>query len=110
MKAFLIDAKNHSVSEVQTTGGLDATRRLIGCRLITAVNLNNHGDSLILDDEGLFVEDQVFFALLPFGDYYAGNGLVLGTNLANGESTSPRMTLDQVRARVVFGVNPDAEV
>jgi len=88
MKAVLIDPHTKTVTDVQLQDGnrLEEMRELIGCDLLTAITLES-GDSLFLDDEGLYVPGQKFFALPE--DYIeplAGRALVLGLDHSNGES------------------------
>jgi hypothetical protein len=60
-------------------------------------------DSIYIDDEGLFVDDQLFFEY--GGDAQsvrlAGNGLILGVD-DEGNSISPTTTIEEVKGRVGF--------
>lgn len=88
MKAVLIDPHTQSVTDVDLPEGgrLEEMRELIGCTTLTAITLES-GDSLFLDDEGLYAPNQKFFALPEdYPEPLAGRGLVLGLNHSNGES------------------------
>ena len=58
-------------------------------------------NGIYVDDEGLFVEDQLFFTY--HGDNYSqtlgGNGLILGVD-SEGNSISPTITVKEVEEAV----------
>jgi hypothetical protein len=81
MRAYLIDPMTKTVGEVQTSGDWRDVKRLIGDKPLTTVTLNGEGDTLYLDDEGLFRPNQSFFALRNYESVLAGLGLVLGATV-----------------------------
>lgn len=98
MKAVLIDPHTKTVTDIQLPEGgrLEEMRKLIGCDLLTAITLES-GDSLFLDDEGLYVPGQKFFALPE--DYIeplAGRALVLGLDHSNGESIDAHFSSEDI--------------
>lgn len=105
MRAYLINTKERSISEVDIEqGNIDKMQELIGCDLFTvASNFNfaensDLADSLYVDDEGLLKADTpvFYFNPPPSGQYLAGNGLVLGVDFSTGESVSARISLAEL--------------
>jgi hypothetical protein len=114
MKAFLIDPIAKTITEVEhktegEDGGLHDIYRHIGCDLVDVVRLQD-GDGIYVDDEGLLKSPSPdsFWAMPElYGEEAAwtGKGLVLGSD-AKGDSTEPKITLDELKRIVVFLV-PD---
>jgi hypothetical protein len=114
MKAFLIDPIARTITEVVhdregRDGGLRDIYRLLGCDLVDVVRMND-GDGIYVDDEGLLKQpDPNSFWAMPelYGEVAAwtGKGLVLGSD-AQGDSTEPKITLDELKRIVVF-LTPD---
>jgi hypothetical protein len=102
MKAILIDVKNEEIKEVEFDGTLHNIYDLVDCATFDVVRIDET-NGIYVDDEGLFVEDQLFFTY--HGDNYshtlAGNGLVLGVN-GGGETISPTLTLEEVQEAIDF--------
>jgi hypothetical protein len=102
MKAILIDVHTQSVTEVEHDNTLDNIYELLNCRTFDVVRIDEV-DSIYIDDEGLFVDDQLFFEY--GGDAQsvrlAGNGLILGVD-DEGNSISPTTTIEEVKGRVGF--------
>ena len=67
--------------------------------LFTCVGINDEGDSIFVDDEGLYRETQAFFEFEGYPQPLQGFGLVLGCD-DEGETVAPSVTLDQVAARI----------
>jgi hypothetical protein len=103
MKAFLINPFDKTVSEVDYDGQLESIYRLIDASPFSTVNINDQGDVIILDDEGLYRETQAFYTIEGYVTPLAGRGLVLGTDLSNGESIEPQgETLETLQRKVIF--------
>lgn len=105
-KAILINAQTETVSEVtvSTQNFVDAANLLIGSDCYTCGPRLDNGDGVLVDDEGLLklTPETKFFT---FGDYpqpLAGNGLVVGCNLRNGNTKDVQSTVDEVKQRVSF--------
>lgn len=101
MQAFLIDPVAREVTAVEYDGDWQNISKLIGARVFDVARLQN-GDSIFVDDEGLFREEQSFFMHTGYGNPLAGKGLVLGCD-EHGDSTAPNCTLEELRAQVQFG-------
>ena len=102
MKVILIDTKNEEIKEVEHDDTLKNIYKFVDCATFDVLRLDGV-NGIYVDDEGLFVEDQLFFTY--HGDNYshtlAGNGLVLGVN-GGGETISPTITVEEVSEAVDF--------
>ena len=85
MRAIKINSEAQTVEVIDFEGDFEAIQKEIGVDCFTCVNLDNDGNTLYVDDEGLF-KDVPFFRLSLFGQPLAGNGLILGTGF-EGESS-----------------------
>tara|TARA_B100000700_G_scaffold103552_1_gene116885 strand:+ start:3070 stop:3444 length:375 start_codon:yes stop_codon:yes gene_type:complete len=116
MKAILIDVKNQLVKEVEHDDTLDNIYELIDCRTFDVVSIDGK-NSIYVDDEGLYREDQLYFEY--FGTEHsvrlAGNGLILGLNRETGDSISPTLSVEEVENKVRFipsgfSIEPDFRI
>ena len=115
MKAILIDVKNQEITEVLHDNTLESIYKHVDCRTFDVVNIDGV-NSIYVDDEGLFVEDQLYFKYTGTTNSVslAGNGLVLGVD-EEGETTSPTLMLEEVKKAVTFlpegfEINPSIKV
>jgi hypothetical protein len=108
MKAYLINPKENTISQVETTGGLADMYRLLDCSTVDVVRDAIPGHDLWLDDEGLLFEDEaphgLFHSKLT-GQILAGLALVLSAN-DEGDCTAATCSAQDV-ARYV---NPIANI
>ncbi len=108
MKAILIDTKNKEIKEVEHDDTLKNIYKLVDCATFDVVNIDNT-NGIYVDDEGLFVEEPLFF--IYHGTNHdgfhgriqplAGNGLILGVD-SEGNSIAPTVTLKEVKEAVDF--------
>ena len=115
MKSILIDVIKQEVKEVEHDDTLKSIYNLVDCGTFDVVRIDVV-NSIYVDDEGLFVEDQLYFSYEGATDTVslAGNGLVLGVD-EEGETTPPSLTLKEVEQAVTFlpkgfEINPSIEV
>jgi hypothetical protein len=102
MKAILIDVENQEVTEVEHDDTLESIYYHVDCRTFDVVNIDGV-NSIYVDDEGLFVEDQLYFEYSG-GTHkvqLAGNGLILGLN-EEGDTVTTTLTLEHVKSKVTF--------
>ena len=99
MKAILIDPYAQEIVEVEYSGDYNDIYKFLQCDLFTTVYMPDTTDSIYVDDEGLYVENQRFFKFAGYPQPLAGMGLVLGCN-DEGDSVSCESTLEQVKAQV----------
>lgn len=106
MRAILIDPSAKTITEVVYTGDYQNIYTHIGAYSFDIVHLNNKGDTVFVDDEGLINGKVHIGGMFRYaGDnpaYLAGKGLILGTD-AERESVATNMTLDEVRLHVEWG-------
>ena len=116
MKAILIDVKNQKIKEVEHDDTLKSIYEHVDCRTFDVISIDNN-NYVYVDDEGLFVEDQLYFEYLGSerSVRLAGNGLILGLDRESGDSISTTLTTEEVKNKVVFlpdgfSLNPSMEV
>jgi hypothetical protein len=102
LKAFLIDPKERTITEVSYDGNLEHMYELLSCRSVDAVQINSDRDTIYIDDEGMFVEDQSFFYCKSFQNPLAGRGLVVGTD-DEGSDIEPKVSLEELLDDIYFG-------
>jgi len=100
MQAILIDPYTQTIEEVEYSGDWRDIKTLLGCELFTTV-YTEMADTIYVDDEGLYVEDQMFFKLKGYPQPLAGRGLVLGST-EDGDSTDCVSSLDDILDIVEF--------
>lgn len=107
MKAILIDVQNETVQQVEVDKKktLKDMYKHIGCSTVeVAHNFHDKADSVYVDEEGLFTMDQdsKFFTVTGGHQPFIGNGLVMGIDFTNGESTDHHISVEDLRSRVKF--------
>lgn len=104
MKAYLINPFDEEVTEIDYDGELDTLYQLLECSLVDAVTCISE-DSIFVDDEGLLnsVGEQKHFYFPGYSQPLAGRGLFVGPTDSEGNSTEPRLTLEEVTALVIYG-------
>lgn len=102
MKAILIDVINQEIKEVEHDDTLESIYKHVDCGTFDVVRIDNL-NSIYIDDEGLFVEDQQFFNYEGTEDTVtlAGNGLILGVD-DEGNTIEPTLTLEEVKSSVFW--------
>jgi hypothetical protein len=101
MIAILIDSNNQVIRQVEYKNS-DDIRKLIG-GWIELAHKWEHGDSLLIDEDGLLKRPEHFFRIQCHPTHIIpGNGLILGKQLKTGYNLYPVLTVDQVRAIVEF--------
>ena len=100
MRALLIDPKERSVTEVQNSGELSDTTRLLECETPTNLGWLDKGDTLWIDDDGMRKNPRHFFAVNG-GCEIAGKGLVIGID-AEGNDCDATVAIADLLARLKF--------
>jgi len=102
VKAYLIDPIERTITQVEhDNSDYKNISRTIDCRYFTPVTINDHEDTIWVDDEGLLYNDTKYMFQLDHNENfcYAGKGLVLGTD-EEGEGCEPTITLEELKQRV----------
>lgn len=95
MQAILIDPFTETIEAVDYSGDYKDIYALLGCDLFTTV-YTEMADTIYVDDEGLYVEDQRYFKLKGYPQPLAGRGLVLGST-DDGDSTDCVSSLQDIQ-------------
>jgi len=102
MHAYLIDPFTQTITQVEHNGHYQQIYDLIDCENFDLARINEHGDGIYIDDEGLFREaPQAFFHHKNYPQPLAGKGLVLGCD-DEGESVAPFTTLEELQRDVAW--------
>ena len=96
---YLIDPFEKAITSVYYDGDFHSIYNLIDCRTFDCVRCGKY--DLFVDDEGLFKEDQKFFATFDYPQPLAGKALVVGVD-REGETIPPSITLEELEARILF--------
>lgn len=107
IEVYLIDPIEKLIKAVSLPENekLEDIYNLLSCQLIDFVNVGEN--DLVIDDEGLFVENQTYFTwvdiikdedenYLPFMKQIAGKALLVGID-ENGSITIPTITIEELK-------------
>lgn len=97
MRAFLIDPAERTLTSIEFEGDFRKIGELIGCDIITAARINDLGDVIYVDDEGLMKGQASFFLVEGYPQPLAGRGLLVGTDV------EPTVTEQWLRDNLDFG-------
>jgi hypothetical protein len=100
-KAVFIDVHNQSVSEIMVPreNRLQELYDVLGCSMVQRTTIDPSHD-LIIDEEGLFKEDNPAFAM---GGYmFVGNALIMGVDLESGEWTDHEIDIERLSGAILF--------
>ena len=102
MKSYLINPEDQTIT-LADYRGYESIKELIKAPLFDVVRINDLGDCIYVDDEGLYRQPQYFWT---YGNYLhplAGRGLVLGTDMSTGESRPPmRVSISTLTEMITF--------
>jgi hypothetical protein len=105
-KAILIDSSAREIREIEIDTWKDIAPA-IGAELFDVVHLGDGKHDVFVDDEGIYRGGEVFHikgtAFAPDMQPLIGNGLILGLDLATGDSRSATLTVEEVAEMIVFG-------
>jgi hypothetical protein len=101
MKAIKIDAKNRQVIEVDITSDYNDINKEIGSQIFTIAHSLKKRDTIMVDDEGLYNNDNTFFVYKGAHQPFAGNGLIVGCN-AKGDTVDCKIDINEVKQNVEF--------
>jgi len=110
IRAILIDPFAESVTEVNTSTGIDALYNMLDCTCITitGISLGRKGLDMILDDEGLLKdpEQQRYFKYKLFSQPFAGRALLTSTDKEGNTISVPHDVYPEHIARDVIWYKP----
>lgn len=108
MKAYLINPETQSISTVNYSGDFNEIYTHINAGCFDVARINDKGDGIFVDDEGLLKPQKYFFKHSGYANWLAGRGLVLGCD-ENGDSCEPSVSIEELRQCISFGINLQAE-
>ena len=111
MRAILINPIDETIKEVFYEGNKQYSRLhwiqdTINCDTIDGVRLDEWGQYMYVDDNGMLSNMNYFFRYTD-NSYFvepillAGKGLVVGTN-EEGNDIEPELTIEDLRSRIQF--------
>lgn len=101
MKVFVIDPANLDIYEAEYNGSIDEIYQLGDFDCFDVASFNAENDGVYVDDNGLFKEDQSFFAITGYPQPLAGKGVVIGCD-EEGASVEPSVSLEWLHQNVKF--------
>jgi hypothetical protein len=104
MKAYFIDSTKQEVTEIELEeGGYTELNMKIGCSTGTIPIIFSNEDSLWMDDEGLFIEDQTGFNFEFDEDdtrwKFVGNAILFGVN-KDGNTIDVQTPITRLQAMI----------
>jgi hypothetical protein len=102
MQCFVIDANTQTILEANLTDGAAPIAKQIGYDSIDSDEIHGTTDRLYFDDS-CFIRTQPSNGRFKFDSLapVAGIGVVAGVS-SEGNPTTPKLTLQEVKARVTF--------
>jgi len=98
MKAILINSKARIVHNVEIDG-LEDMRQLLECRTVAAPIELDNGDTVWIDDEGMY-NPRDFFELEGY-EPIAGNALIIGTTEL-GDNADCKTSVTEIDHGILF--------
>lgn len=112
MKAYLINPKAKTVTEITISdpnaehAHMADIYQALKCDLFTTIEINQEGDSIFVDDEGLLKDpsEQEYFVVTGSASsvMLAGNGLVIGMTTDTGDSQDPTISLEDLTKMITW--------
>jgi len=109
MKAILIDPFAQTITAIELPKGnwLKEAYKLMHCELVDTVRWHNGIDTILVDDEGLFVptDDQQYFAVVNNkheAAVLAGRALLVGGADDEGETLDVSASIEDVKVRIAW--------
>lgn len=104
MRAVIIDAENCKIREVDIKKGksLEAMQKAVEGLIELAGDIPiSAGDSLFVNEEGMFDDSLSFFEVEGMHQPFSGNGIIVGTG-SNGETISAKVNIEELKKIVSF--------
>ncbi len=98
-KALLLNVSKNTITEVVIKDYTDIAK-FGKFDMFTTVGVNDAGDTLYVDDEGLINGTEVGFTYEGYDSPLMGNAILLGTDRRTGDSKDVTMTAAEFAAKV----------
>jgi hypothetical protein len=100
-KAYKINAKECTVTEVEIGADFEDINRQIGCETFTVAQTEDmHLPALFVDDNGLWTDEPYFFLYRGVPQPLCGNAIAM--DMDEGESIAPAVSLRDFAKAVRF--------
>ena len=101
-KAILIDVQAQTITETQIGHYSDIYAKIgSGCHTFACPVEFDNGDSLYIDDEGLYHDPKGCFVMKGWAVPVVGNAIILGSD-EEGESVDCQSTIEAIQSQVKF--------
>lgn len=103
-KALLIDPVRRKIVAIEVNG-FESINKAIGSQIFTTAHQYENGDTIYVDDEGLFNEEARQFGFSVKGnpsEYFAGKGVITGANNDTGETIDVQSDLLDIADSITF--------
>jgi hypothetical protein len=102
-KCILIDVKNETIGEIFIGEGIQPIYETVGCEMFECVDVDDV-NTIYVDEEGLLKlnHDTKFFTIEGGHQPFAGNGLVMGTDMETGESIDTTLSVEYLKEKIKF--------
>ena len=101
MKAILLDPNKATVQSIDIDGSIDSICKAIKCRYFTVACDLPNGDTIYVDDEGLYNSDTDFFNISHGFQPYAGRAVILNTD-TDGNTRAVKSTVEDILQDAIF--------
>jgi len=101
MKAIKIDAEKRRVTEVEVSGLADMQEAVDGL-IEVGHYFSGSPDVIYVDEEGLLKGPENFFLLRGVTEMLAGNGLIVGTDMATGDSVDCVTPIEYIKKKIAW--------
>ncbi len=101
-KAILIDVQAQTITETQIGHYSDIYAKIgNGCHTFACPVEFDNGDSLYIDDEGLYNDPKGCFIMKGWSMPVVGNAIILGSD-EEGESVDCQSTIEEIASQLKF--------
>ena len=100
MRAILIDANAQEINEYKNTG-LESLQKAVDGYIAIGHTFDN-GDTLWVNDEGIWSNNHNLFKLAGACNLFIGNAVITGGADAQGNTLSAKSTIRSLRKNITF--------
>ena len=103
MRAIKINSETRTITEVDCNGLADE-QSIVGGMIGIAHYFDNGVDSIMVNEEGLFMlpQDTGWFIVEGAYDPFKGNGVVVGVDENTGDTVDAQISLEDLKSKVRF--------
>lgn len=102
-KIIIIDSKNKNIYESEYSDLSDLQKIVDGhIEFAHQIDIKNNTDTVFVNEDGLLCDPKNFFTIKGGHQPFAGNAVIVGTNMKNGKSVDISSTLDEIKSMVNF--------